>query len=146
MPSTSNHSPSAARIARIVLTLVWVLMASGVFSGATTVLADTVSVGSSGTWSNARTTGGSTATCAWYGVPNDGSGDDDQVRYGVPVDYSSCPSKNNGYRKQSGFGFQGSDVPAVTPANRSCWAGSATTTTRYGVPAIPFRGSTCASR
>ena len=115
MPSTSNHSPSAARIARIVLTLVWVLMASGVFSGATTVLADTVSVGSSGTWSNARTTGGSTATCAWYGVPNDGSGDDDQVRYGVPVDYSSCPSKNNGYRKQSGFGFQGSDVPAVTP-------------------------------
>ncbi|NLE57250.1 MAG: hypothetical protein GX616_02740, partial [Planctomycetes bacterium] len=78
------------------------------------MLADTVSVSATGSWSNARTTGNRSATCAWYGVP-DSSGDDHQVRYGVPLGYSNCPSKDTGHRAQSGFGFQGNDVSAVTP-------------------------------
>jgi len=52
--------------------------------------------------------------------------DENQVRYGRPVNYSSCPDNNTGFLLQSGFGFDGINGVTGIDAGEPFYLGSFT--------------------
>ncbi len=113
---STPHDPAAWRIAKIILTLVWGLMATGVFSGAS-VSALTLNR-SDGTWSNVSP---SSTTCLKYrNTPS--TSDENQIAYGEYQRCSPffgcwdvCPDQCD-TDHQSGFGFRGESGLTFAPS------------------------------